>query len=520
MRINYRTKLSVVILTFLFGWMLSVSADSARGSCRIENISLEKEGNFTKVCIYADKPFEFIHSTEEAKEGKPYRVIIDCKDAIFGLPQHNFKKGLPPGMIEAIRTSQFQAMPERIVRVVLDLKGPVVYKVVDTETGKKASIAIMTNQDPDFPIWMAVKEETKDQKMAMGKRQTKVALAEAIPQKELKSEQSQTSPFGIEDSPELTVAEKEKAEPVQKQRIYRKAVSYADTGKNVLAVEEKPVVLFEPQSEVEDTRMEERVSPVIEQQPALPLPKFSPRIEEEKTPKDVSSASAKLALKSTAQTKVEKKKAPTVSQSSFKPSLSKPHSPRRRISRSPVPLGPFPEEQSSLAERAEKEKMARVEAERKEDVSTHAPGSIQKGIGTILGPEPAVARETEPMVDNSMIIQSRQESEMALVPQRRMVYYNPGTKRDIFLPLTKREEINFGETPQPLFENLRLVGILKDEKGNRALLEDVEGFGYILMSGDRIKNGYVITVEDNRAIFHIEEYGGYQIVVLELNREY
>ncbi|MCK4223850.1 MAG: AMIN domain-containing protein [candidate division Zixibacteria bacterium] len=520
MRINYRTKLSVVILTFLFGWMLSVSADSARGSCRIENISLEKEGNFTKVCIYADKPFEFIHSTEEAKEGKPYRVIIDCKDAIFGLPQHNFKKGLPPGMIEAIRTSQFQAMPERIVRVVLDLKGPVVYKVIDTGTEKKASIAIMTNQDQDFPIWMAVKEETKDQKMAMGKRQTKVASAEAIPKKELKSEQAQTSPSGVEGSPELTVAEKEKAEPVQKQRIYRKAVSYADTGESVLSVEEKPVVLFEPQSEVEDTRMEERVSPVIEQQPALPLPKFSPRIEEEKTPKDVSSASAKLALKSTAQTKVEKKKAPTVSQSSFKPSLSKPHSPRRRISRSPVPLGPFPEDRSSLTEVTEKAKETKAIAEKREGVPTEVSGSMQKGIGKILGPEPVAARETKTLAESLMIIQTPQESELSLVPQRKLVYYNPGIRRDPFLPLTERQDMSFGEAPLPLFDNLKLVGILKDEEGNQALLEDEVGFGYILKSGDRIKNGYVIRVEDNRAVFRVEEYGGYQIMVLELNREY
>jgi Tfp pilus assembly protein PilP len=94
------------------------------------------------------------------------------------------------------------------------------------------------------------------------------------------------------------------------------------------------------------------------------------------------------------------------------------------------------------------------------------------------------------------------------------------TDRDVFLPPSEKEQMNFGEAPLPLFENLKLVGIVRDSQGNRALLEDEAGFGYILSSGERIRNGYVIAVEDDRATFHVEEYGGYQIMVLELNPEY
>ncbi len=541
MRINLITRLSVVVLAFLFFGTFLVSISPAWGSCRIENISLKKEGNFTKVCVYADKPFEFLHSTEGAKDGKPYRVIIDCKDAIFGLPQHNFKKGLPPGSITAIRTSQFQTEPRRIVRVVLDLNGPVVYKVTDPETEYEASIAILTTQDSDFPMWVAVLEEEKDQKISMEKKQTKVASVEAVPQKDQKSDKSQTSLLSAESSPELEVSEKEKAEPTQKERIYRRAVSYADTGEVVLPAEKKPILLSQTRSEDEDIKKEE-VSQIIKQEPVLPEPALSPeasgehittkqtkssfhqgiakKVEKEKTQKDTLSASAKQTFKSTTQTGVEKKEALSVSQLSSKQSLSKRRSPKRQISRSPVPLGPFPEGKSSEAEATEKTKITKVETEGKEDVSTGTPGSVQKGIGRILGPESVAAKESHALAESLILIQSPQESELGLVPKRKMVYYNPGNRRDPFLPLTEKQDMSFGEAPLPLFENLKLVGILRDQEGNRALLEDEMGFGYILMSGDKMKNGYVISVKEERAIFHVEEYGGYQIRVLELNREY
>jgi hypothetical protein len=106
MRMNPVIRLSCVALAFLLLGIFVLAADQALGSSRIQNISLKKEGDFTRVTVYADKPFEFSHFTEEAKGGKPYRVIIDCRDAIFDLPQNNFRTGLPAGTIEAVRTSQ------------------------------------------------------------------------------------------------------------------------------------------------------------------------------------------------------------------------------------------------------------------------------------------------------------------------------------------------------------------------------------------------------------------------------
>ena len=546
MRMNLIAKLSVVFLTFFFFGAFLVSASPVWGSCRIENISLKKDGDFTKICVYADKPFEFSHSTEEAKDGMPYRVIIDCKDAVWGLPQPNFTEGLPPGTIKAIRTSQFQAEPERIVRVVLDLNGPVVYKVAEPETEYEASIAILTTQDSDFPMWVAVLEEEKEKKISKGKKQTKVAPTLTVPQKDQKSDKSHASLLSTESSPELTASEKKKAELAQKERIYPRAVCYADTGKVVLSAKKKPIFLSQTQSKGEDIKKEE-VSQTIKQKPVLLVPEFSSeassrqttqriqssfsgeearRIEEDRTQKDVASASAELVLDPASQTGAEEKKTPPISvlssKLSSKQSLTERSAPQQQTGHSPVPLGPFPEEQSSDKDKVatEKTEIAEPEAEGKENVSTGTPGSVQKGIGKILGPESATAKESQALAESLILIQTPQESELSLVPKRKMVHYDHGNRRDPFLPLTGKQDLSFGEAPLPLFEDLKLVGILKDEEGNRALLENEMGFGYILKSGDKIKNGYVIRVEDDRAFFHVEEYGGYQIMVLELNREY
>jgi len=68
----------------------------------------------------------------------------------------------------------------------------------------------------------------------------------------------------------------------------------------------------------------------------------------------------------------------------------------------------------------------------------------------------------------------------------------------------------------PVLENLKLVGILEDIDGNRALLEDSEGNGYILMPNDKVKNGYLVSVTKNKAIFQVTEYGWTRTVALEL----
>jgi hypothetical protein len=231
-------------------------------------------------------------------------------------------------------------------------------------------------------------------------------------------------------------------------------------------------------------------------------------------------APERMAAQTTPPATPQKEKDQIASSPGAKPSHTVGALTKRRVSRSPTPLGPFATEEPSVDATSEKVADADAKVVKKEEASSRTAVIITEGIAKILGPESVVAKETQMLSESLAVSAERQQGEVDVVPKRRKVQYDPGTRRDPFAPLTDKRDMTFGLAPLPLFENLKLVGILKDEQGNRALLEDEIGFGYILMAGDRIRNGYVISVEEDKATFHVEEYGGFQIMVLELNTEY
>ncbi len=101
-------------------------------------------------------------------------------------------------------------------------------------------------------------------------------------------------------------------------------------------------------------------------------------------------------------------------------------------------------------------------------------------------------------------------------PKRKVVSYRTGKYRDPFMPLVGGVMGQMSSS-LPVLENLTLVGILEDIDGNRALLEDSDGSGYMLLPGDKIKSGYVVSVTKSKAIFQITEYGWTRTVALELD---
>jgi hypothetical protein len=505
MKINRTSGPIFGVLIALLFWTVGGGLTSAQASCRIENISLERAGKFTKVTVYADQPWEMEHSTEAAKDGKPYRVIIDCKDALFALPQNNFEQGLPGGTIERIRTSQYEVAPEKIVRVVLDLTGPVVYKVLDNTDKTKTTIALLTAQDPDFPVWTAVSPSNTETPSALVKNQSPTAPLES--------------------------------KPAWQKADYPRALSYADTGESIVTPKRQVTVSSKSEGEivkVSSSAPGKSVAVTVDadgnttqptakktaraSQPLGSMPEQQVASGQGTKDKVESTQTAeKLASGPTSAEKAEAVKTPPVSSSDSKQTLAQRTPRRRRINRFPSPLGPYPEE-TSLAQASPPGERAKPQGQ-PTDAAAKPAGAIVEGIGKILGPESVVAKET-PMVPESLTVaQEGTQMEAELSPQRKLVTYHPGTKKDPFVPLTEKRDMTFGVAPLPLFENLRLVGILQDPAGNRALLEDEMGWGYILTAGDRIKNGYVINVEDHKATFQVEEYGGYHTMVLELNPE-
>jgi hypothetical protein len=114
-------------------------------------------------------------------------------------------------------------------------------------------------------------------------------------------------------------------------------------------------------------------------------------------------------------------------------------------------------------------------------------------------------------------IQEKALQAIETFPKRRMIQYRSLGKRDPFSPLIGDKKVTeFGQAPIPSIENLKLVGVLQDIQGNKALLEDNRGYGYIMEPGDRVKNGSVILVDEDRVIFQIQEYGWSRNVALDL----
>jgi hypothetical protein len=583
-----KMKLWLTLVMFIFSGVVGsfLCSSSSWGTCRISDISLEKEGNFTKLTIYADKPFEFVHSTAETEEGKPYRVIIDCQDAIYNLPQHNFTKSLPPGAIKAIRTSQFQAEPEKIVRIVLDLDKPAIYKVVERGEEKKGAIAILTAQDLSFPFWTAgenVKTSSPDK------------LASSIPlekttEESFKSKDTLLISSENNSRPDLKPAENVKPEEAERKATFEKPLSFADTSEINTKEETSQVSMAKPEpkkSEFEstgkDVEKREKASEQTGEKVVLATAGTPPEVlsapnqkdkklqseqgEDKKGEITVEKEASKGSFpkpSSQAPLKIEKEKSSSLRQAqggeqsrteetSAKESGKKEFiqkvatvpqketisstaeveqvvkkspeesrissiSPTAKGEKEPIQKESLPSQKEALSSASEAGKVVKEPKQGSETKSMN-PAAEEEKLALLSPEEKSIKEKTVP--PESLIVVSKPEgTELEVVFQRKVIYYLGEDRRDPFAPLTERISTDFGKIPLPMFESLKLVGVLKDEEGNRALLEDEKGYGYILKSGDKIKNGYVISVEDNKVIFQIEEYGWSRTIALELSTGY
>lgn len=507
----------------------------SEGSCRINDISLEREGDFTKLTIYADQPFEFNHSALESKDGKSNRVIIDCKDAIHSLPQHDFDKSLPPGPIKAIRTSQFQAKPEKIVRIVLDLDKPVVYKVEDKGVDKRGVISILTTQDPNFPFWYAVKNKEDGLK-------TKSASSSFVGK--TNEEKSVTKDTVLTSSENKTLLHLQSSEDVKKEKVkektsFEKSLSFADTSetgskdqvsKVLMAKSETEKGQSTPLGKEKEIKKETRGQTgerMVLATPAIPDHIFTvPTPEEKKLPSKQAegikvaavvnkeggkSHSPQESVPPPASVKPEKKESFSVSQKEDLEKASPGQTEKKEHLQKESPLS----QKESVSSAGKVEKAAEKLPEEKKTDSLNQAAQEEK-IALLTPPEKTLeGKEGSP---ESLIVVPKPEGDSArLVPQREIIQYLSEGRRDPFVPLTERISTELGELPIPTFESLKLVGILRDQAGNRALLEDERGYGYIMKNGDKIKNGYLVSVEDNKVIFQVQEYGWSKAMTLELS---
>lgn len=467
----------------------------------VDNVSLKKQGEFTELTIYASDVVEFDHQIVEPGAGKPYRVVIDLKDAYHKLPRYNFKD-LPSETITSIRTSQFSVKPEKVVRIVLDVKGRVTYKV--KRSRNYVTLVIATPDDTEFPFWCAQPlSEAEKIQLALG-------TAPESDQREVVSEKTEAT---------LEPAAEREAGAIEEPVLVSTAVSdesYDGPRLPVEVQESQPKFSQEPIV----TRMEP-VPDVVEEQEAVishTLPESEPT-EPEKPAYDVPR---------TDEPDIER----TVLATAILSQL-----PVQTESEEPVVKAEV--KTSGKAEEAESVPQPRITTEIKGDVSVKEltdsaaklepatpaddPGtdsgpadSKPKAPGTVPPRQKATQEENDEYRKNPDRPTKTTGTLADRFPKRKVIEYQSWGRRDPFTQLVDRSRAGYMPGEVPNVETLRLVGVLKARDGSSALLEDYEGYGYILKDGDQVKNGYVVQIGQDKIIFQIKEYGWSRTIALRL----
>ncbi len=84
---------------------------------RVTDISVVPSGDRSQVTIITDGPISY----EKFLLTDPMRVVIDLGDALHALPATDF--AVSRGGVNSIRTSQYKAPPDGIVRIIVDVNG-------------------------------------------------------------------------------------------------------------------------------------------------------------------------------------------------------------------------------------------------------------------------------------------------------------------------------------------------------------------------------------------------------------
>jgi len=118
---------------------------------QVTKVSLQSQKDgYTAAHIGVQGTVRFTHQTEQAKDGKPFRVIVDVLSATHQLPTKNFLS-LPECPVQKIRTSQYAVKPEKIVRIVFDMEEETVYRV-DSD-GSSITLYFPDKHHRQFSSW-------------------------------------------------------------------------------------------------------------------------------------------------------------------------------------------------------------------------------------------------------------------------------------------------------------------------------------------------------------------------------
>ncbi|PKK82823.1 MAG: hypothetical protein CVT49_11570 [candidate division Zixibacteria bacterium HGW-Zixibacteria-1] len=453
--------------------LLLLAVPAAFADAEIDAVQLNRQNGELVFRIDASSQFQFTHQTEEAKDGKPFRVIIDLFPAIHKLGQKSFFD-LPPKMVKAIRSSQYAVDPNKTVRVVLDLNEESVYRI--EKTGNSVFVYIPDSKGSDFPVWSSVdnlKLQSPAEKppILVKKEEPKPQKTAAVVTKP-KEEAKQTPQVAA--APETTFYKPQSSGPVEQDWLQPKAQKPV-----VVKAEEKPAA--EKKVTAQSSETAKPVAEVIKtSQPTSP---DKPVKKEENKPAEKAALKTELAASGSSPAQNNNKAAaPVVNPEPVQTDEAQPES---------ADNIPAQENPAQLVVQEQPEEEQDEEDEKSTSRFRRQPAFPAKLKGTIV----------------------------AEFPKRMVIKYTPGISRDPFASLMDETKQSDGPMDKriPDVETTHLVGVLESSDGqNRALLEDMEGYGFILKSGDKVKKGYVSQIYSDKALFQIFEYGWSRTVALHL----
>ncbi len=234
---------------------VSAKTTSAGPISKVSNLELIYADGGVRLRVHTGSMTEFTHQIEPPKNGRPYRIILDCLNAHHNLGANSFRS-LPSSVIQRIRTSQFAVKPQPITRIVLDLGKEAFYRV--EQNPEYIDLFVTDRKAKRFNSWSSaswVAEKNAKAKAAKKSVKAPVAIATTVskpkPAKsaaaKVESKKSETAIKSIVKVSSPLVAKVEPAAKVVTKPVVKtvkKTVakpSSKPVAKSIAVIEKKPV---------------------------------------------------------------------------------------------------------------------------------------------------------------------------------------------------------------------------------------------------------------------------------------
>ncbi len=503
------TRIAITIL--LFGLLAaSVTASDAR----VSSIALNHAETGTIAAIEASEQVRFSHQTEVAKDGKPFRVIVDILSATHHLGAKVFEQ-IPDCIVSSIRTSQYSVKPEKVVRVVFDMKRETAYQI--TTEGNTVRVSFPDRETPTFSSWESrswLGSEQEPVQHARGFKANKPTekTLSAKPRPESGSDTVDHLNKAIDTDRMASLQGANKGPRPQTSNRLDTALTYQSPTPPAAAgtddrSEWDSVQLTGTARKYSDGDMyanphTEQVEPVVART-SREEPAETQRIKVKGKPE--STGAVKKSQHKAEFAHADQPPAPADSAVSQENIVAvKPAKKQSPPSTQPVP-------DNAPAAKA--------------DDGDEDPPQLAKGENETEEPDQGQIKTPSSRSSTARFRRSPEMSRklkgtmVAEFPSRLVIKYNSSGRRDPFATLINEARLKSGamEDRIPNVDGLRLVGVIESAEGrNSALFEDSEGYGYILKAGDKVRRGYVLRVESDRAYFQIFEYGWSRTIALNI----